>query len=83
MLSRRQFHSLAAALGASLTRNLWASEAQPGLSGRYFYFAVIADTHIIDNFYRGPENSPEDTESMFHTSERLIAARCLLPGGSS
>ncbi|HTW78380.1 MAG TPA: metallophosphoesterase [Terracidiphilus sp.] len=79
MISRRQFHSLAfASLGASLTRDLWASEAQAGPSGRYFYFAIVADSHIIDAFYRGPENSPEDTESMFHTSERLIAARDLI-----
>ncbi len=40
-----------------------------------FYFAIIADTHIIDDFYKGPESNPEDTESMFKTRERLIAAR--------
>lgn len=79
MIDRRQFHSLAlASLGASLTRRLWASEARVDPSGRYFYFAIIADSHIIDSFYRGPENSPEDTESMFHTHERLVAARDLI-----
>ena len=40
-----------------------------------FYFAIIADTHIIDEFYKGPESNPEDTESMFKTRERLISAR--------
>jgi len=42
---------------------------------RYFYFAVIADTHIIDEFYKGPESNPVDTESMFKTAERYTAAR--------
>jgi hypothetical protein len=79
MINRRQFHSLAfASLGASLTRELWGRETMRDASDRYFYFAVIADSHIIDGFYRGPENSPEDTESMFHTSERLTAARDLI-----
>ena len=79
MITRRGFNSLAiASLGASLTRNLWAGEAHLDASGRYFYFAVISDTHIIDSFYKGPENSPEDTESMFHTRERLTSARDLI-----
>jgi hypothetical protein len=40
-----------------------------------FYFALIADTHIIDSYYKGPESNQEDTESMFKTSERLESAR--------
>jgi len=51
----------------------------PGAPGapdaQRFYFAIIADTHIIDDFYKGPEGSPEDTESIFKTTERLVAAR--------
>jgi len=43
-----------------------------------FYFALIADTHIIDSFYKGPEGSPEDTESIFKTTERLESARTLI-----
>ena len=43
-----------------------------------FYIAVIADSHIIDSYYRGPENSPEDTASILLTSERLAKARTLL-----
>jgi hypothetical protein len=42
---------------------------------RYFYFAVMADTHIIDEFYKGPEGNPVDTENIFKTAERYIAAR--------
>jgi predicted MPP superfamily phosphohydrolase len=43
-----------------------------------FYFAAIADTHIIDRFYRGPEGNPEDTESIFKTTERLTQTRDFL-----
>lgn len=47
-------------------------------SSSKFYFAIIADTHIIDDFYKGPEGNAEDTESIFLTSERLIGARTLI-----
>ncbi|HLX43705.1 MAG TPA: metallophosphoesterase [Bryobacteraceae bacterium] len=43
-----------------------------------FYFAIIADSHIIDSYYKGPESTPEDTESIFKTSERLASARDLI-----
>lgn len=47
--------------------------------GRYFYFALLADTHIIDNFYvKGSENGVEDNESILVTTPRLIAARDLI-----
>lgn len=45
-----------------------------------FRFAIIADSHIVDPFYKGPEATPEDTESIFRSSERLIAARDFLNG---
>ena len=50
--------------------------AEPG-PGK-FYFAAIADTHIIDSFYRGPEGNAEDTESIFKTTERLKQTRATL-----
>lgn len=50
---------LTAAAGAYTT---WALAAE---SPDVFHFGVIADTHIIDEFYRGPEGSPEDTDSIF------------------
>ena len=78
-MNRRHFSSLGAGVvGAALTQQLWARDTQVASAGRYFYFAVIADTHIIDPFYKGPENSPEDTESIFLTSERLASARALI-----
>jgi hypothetical protein len=51
-------------------------QAQPGSDT--FRFGVIADSHVIDGFYRGPESNPEDSESIFLTSERLTAARDVL-----
>lgn len=46
-----------------------------GAATRTFRFAVIADTHVIDDFYRGPENSPLDSESILKTRERLTSVR--------
>lgn len=38
-----------------------------------FRFAVITDTHVIDEWYTGPENSPLDTESMQFANARMDA----------
>src|SRR6266567_7307978 len=43
-----------------------------------FRFAVIADSHIIDPFYKNPAVSTEDTESILHTANRLTSARDFL-----
>jgi UDP-2,3-diacylglucosamine pyrophosphatase LpxH len=74
-ITRKQFIRIGASAAASLAIRPFA-QAEPSPSK--FYFAIIADTHIIDPFYKGPEGSPEDTESIFKTSERLIAARGLI-----
>ena len=78
--SRRQFNSIAAAVfAAELTRSLWAREVTADPTGRKFYVALIADTHIIDDFYvKGSENGVEDNESILHTSERAVIARDLI-----
>jgi hypothetical protein len=73
-IPRRAFLSLAGAAA------LPAFGAAPA-SG--FRFAVIADTHIIDPFYNGPEGSAEDSESILHTAERLIETRKFLNGLAS
>jgi hypothetical protein len=75
VIDRNQFLRIAGAGAASLAIRPFASAA-PDASK--FYFAIIADTHIIDSYYKGPESNREDTESMFKTSERLIAARDLI-----
>ncbi len=78
-MNRRQFSSLAlSSTGATLTRRLYAGDVNPTPSSRYFHIAVIADTHIIDDLYHGHEDTPEDTESLFHTATRLTAARDLI-----
>ena len=68
MMNRRHFGQLlgGAAFGAA---PLLAAPA-PGK----FYFAVIADTHIIDDYYKGPESNALDTESIFKATDRLTAA---------
>lgn len=38
-----------------------------------FRFAVITDTHVIDEWYEGPEGNELDTESMQYTNERMDA----------
>jgi len=65
---RRQFIATA---GGGLT-------ALAAPAAKSFRFAVIGDTHIIDEFYKGPEGSPEDTDTIFKTSERLTATRDML-----
>lgn len=76
-LTRRNFGALAAAaVTANLTRSLWAREVAPHSGDGRFYIALIADTHIIDDFYvKGSENGVEDNESILVTTPRLIAAR--------
>jgi hypothetical protein len=85
LITRRQFGSLtAAAVVANLTRSLWAREVAAHAGGRRFYIALIADTHIIDNFYvKGSENGVEDNESILVTTPRLISARGLINSLSS
>jgi hypothetical protein len=69
-ISRRAFAS--AGVGSLFLPQLLAAE------GDSFHFGIIADTHIIDGFYKGPEGNAEDTENIFKTSERLVSARNLL-----
>jgi Icc protein len=43
-------------------------------------FVAMADTHLIDEYYTGPEGSELDTESIFLTRERLEEARSRING---
>jgi hypothetical protein len=80
LLNRRQFAALGvSSLGSLLTRRLWAEQARATASPDKFYFALVADTHIIDDFYvKGSENGVEDNESILLTTPRLISARDLI-----
>ncbi len=73
MLTRRRFLRTT---GAGLLA--WPSFLDARADGHAFHIGVIADTHIIDGYYRGPESNAEDTESMFLTHDRLMAARAAL-----
>jgi predicted MPP superfamily phosphohydrolase len=76
-MDRRQFATLAgASFGSLLTQKLWAERAGVTASSSKFYIALIADTHIIDNFYvKGSENGDEDNQSILVTTPRLTSAR--------
>ena len=79
-MDRRQFATLAgASLGSLLTQKLWAEQARAAASSHKFYIALVADTHIIDNYYvKGSENGVEDNESILVTTPRLVSARDLI-----
>lgn len=79
-LDRRAFATLGAgSLGNLLTRRLWAEQVRPAAAPHKFYFALVADTHIIDQFYvKGSENGVEDNESILLTTPRYTAARDLI-----
>jgi hypothetical protein len=79
-MDRRQFGALAGgSLGSLLTQNLWAERTRANASSDKFYFALVADSHIIDDFYvKGSENGAEDNESILVTTPRLTSARDLI-----
>jgi hypothetical protein len=58
----------------------WPSFLDARADSNTFHVGIIADTHIIDDYYRGPEGNAEDTESIFQTRDRLTAARTALNG---
>lgn len=76
-ITRNEFLRIGGAAATALAfRNVSATAAEA--SADTFYFALIADSHIIDDYYKGPESNEEDTESMFKTSARLTSARDLI-----
>ena len=84
-MDRRSFNALAArTLAASLApgvrvERLWAEEVRAAAHPGKFYVALVADSHIIDDFYvKGSENGVEDNESILLTTPRLTAARDLI-----
>src|SRR3984885_9441043 len=79
-MDRRQFTALEApSLGTLPPRRLWAEQGRAAASSDKFYFALVADTHIIDDFYvKGSENGIEDNESILVTPPRYTPARDLI-----
>ena len=41
---------------------------------RYFRFAILSDSHVIDEYYVGPESNRLDTESILSANERFARA---------
>ena len=77
-LTRRSLLNLGAAtaVGSALNPSLRAFDLNSAAAPNTFRFAVIADTHIIDEFYvPGSENGFEDNDSILKTTDRLTAAR--------
>ncbi len=56
----------------------WPSFLDARVEADTFHVGVIADTHIIDDFYKGPEGNALDTETIFQTTKRLEAARTVI-----
>src|SRR5262245_17759932 len=79
-ITRHEFLKISGAAAASLAVRPSLLTAAEAAGNDSFYFALIADSHIIDSLYQGPESNPEDTESMFKTTERLEAVRAFLNG---
>ena len=79
-MDRRKFSALAGgSLASLLTTRLWAEQTRLASPADTFYFALVADTHIIDDFYKkGSENGVEDNESILLTTPRLVSARDLI-----
>jgi hypothetical protein len=76
-ITRHEFIRLGGAAAASLCFGpsmLAADDANT------FHVAFVADSHVVDHFYVGPESTPEDTESIFKTADRLTAARDVING---
>ena len=88
LLPRRRFLAqaglgLSAIAALHLSFSAGEAKAEPlnldlSADRRFFRFAIVADTHIIDDFYKGPESNALDTASIFQTTNRLQSARNLI-----
>ncbi len=59
--------------------------AVPGLAAKasgsgHVRFAAIADTHVIDEFYKGPEGNPLDSETILAANTHFTRVRDFLNG---
>ena len=69
-MQRRHFLALT---GGGLSASAGLSAARPARGASLV--AVLADTHVIDEYYQGPEGSPEDTETIHRANSNFVAAR--------
>ena len=75
-LNRRQFAAMGAtSLGVALAPSLITTAAAAAPLDSY-YFAIVADPHIIDEFYiKGTENGVEDNTTILQTTDHLTFTR--------
>ena len=72
-LTRRRFTTLTASTLAA------AALPAPAATPDTFHAAIIADTHIIDDFYiKGSENGVEDNTTILQTTDHLLATRATI-----
>ncbi|TVQ99222.1 MAG: metallophosphoesterase [Deltaproteobacteria bacterium] len=55
-----------------------ASAGEVTSASRYWYIAIIADSHMIDEYYEGPESNELDTQSILQANERFVLVRDFL-----
>ena len=76
-VTRHDFLRIGGAAAASLVVRPFSLAAA---GNDRFYVALIADTHVIDSYYKGPEGNAEDTESLFKAPGRFKAVRDVING---
>ncbi len=76
-VNRRSFLSLAGGLTGLAAVRETPLIAAPSSQDR-FRFVVIADSHIIDDFYNRQESNPLDTMTVKQTRESLIRTRTMI-----
>jgi hypothetical protein len=77
-MNRRSLLQLGAAstVAGAISPSLHALAKTIAPANQSFRFALIADTHIIDEYYKpGSENGAEDNDSILKTTDRLVFAR--------
>ena len=81
-INRRQFAAMGAtSLGVALTPSLLTKSAAAAAASESYYFAILADPHIIDHFYvKGSENGVEDNTTILQTIDHLTFARSVING---
>ena len=68
-------HAVRRSLLAALVLVLPVGCGKAPAASTTFRVAFLSDTHLIDQYYVGPENTPLDTESIYHSAERLQKTR--------
>ncbi len=75
-VNRREFAAMGAASLSMASASLLRAAVTEKTAANPYLFAIIADTHIIDEFYlKGSENGVEDNTTILQTTDHLVATR--------